>query len=107
MNINIMTEELLEESLDLILDRADYYVDTYGYGQDDFSEEFVEQIAIEMGVDPSSQVIAAAISRIETRLELDEGDWYDESMDGDHESALASAGFGTDEDYGYFGDEGW
>jgi hypothetical protein len=27
----------------------------------------------------------------------------DESMDGDHESALASAGFGTDEDYGYYG----
>ncbi len=27
----------------------------------------------------------------------------DESMDGDHESALASAGFGTDEDYGCFG----
>lgn len=26
-------------------------------------------------------------------------------MDGDHGSALASAGFGTDEDYGYFGDE--
>jgi len=25
---------------------------------------------------------------------------YDDSMDGDHESALASAGFGTDEDYG-------
>lgn len=24
----------------------------------------------------------------------------DDSMDGDHESALASAGFGTDEDYG-------
>jgi len=24
-------------------------------------------------------------------------------MDGDHESALASAGFGTDEDYGYYG----
>lgn len=32
----------------------------------------------------------------------------DDSMDGDHESALASAGFGTDEDYGDFGggDEG-
>ncbi len=32
---------------------------------------------------------------------------YDEAdpggMDGDHESALASAGWGTDEDYGYFG----
>ena len=26
----------------------------------------------------------------------------DESMDGDHDSAMASAGFGTDEDYGCF-----
>jgi len=32
-------------------------------------------------------------------------DW-DDSMDGDHESALASAGWGTDEDYGFFGDDG-
>ena len=30
---------------------------------------------------------------------------YDESMDGDFDSAMASAGFGTDEDYGYFGDD--
>ena len=28
-----------------------------------------------------------------------------EGMDGDHASALASAGFGTDEDYGVYGDE--
>jgi len=28
-----------------------------------------------------------------------------ESMDGDHDSAMASAGWGTDEDYGYYGDE--
>ena len=28
---------------------------------------------------------------------------YDDSMDGDFDSAMASAGFGTDEDYGYFG----
>ena len=26
---------------------------------------------------------------------------YDDSMDGDHDSAMASAGWGTDEDYGY------
>lgn len=34
----------------------------------------------------------------------DEENWQDgdESMDGDHASALASAGFGTDEDYGGF-----
>ncbi len=29
---------------------------------------------------------------------------YDESMDGDFDSAMTSAGFGTDEDYGYYGD---
>lgn len=27
-----------------------------------------------------------------------------ESMDGDHDSAMASCGWGTDEDYGYYGD---
>ncbi len=31
----------------------------------------------------------------------------DESMDGDFDSAMASAGFGTDEDYGYFGGDEW
>lgn len=30
----------------------------------------------------------------------DDGDRYDDSMDGDAESALASCGWGTDEDYG-------
>lgn len=32
----------------------------------------------------------------------DEAEENYDSMDGDHESALASAGFGTDEDYGYY-----
>lgn len=36
----------------------------------------------------------------------DYNDFYlDESMDGDHESGLASAGWGTDEDYGFYGDD--
>jgi hypothetical protein len=30
---------------------------------------------------------------------------YDDSMDGDFDSAMASAGMGTDEDYGYFGED--
>lgn len=35
---------------------------------------------------------------------LDDNDVdMDDSMDGDHDSAMASAGHGTDEDYGYFG----
>jgi orotate phosphoribosyltransferase-like protein len=29
---------------------------------------------------------------------------YDESMDGDFDTGMASAGFGTDEDYAHFGD---
>jgi len=39
----------------------------------------------------------------------DHPDNYNDSMDGDHESALASAGLGTDEDYGSFdsGEDGW
>lgn len=32
----------------------------------------------------------------------DDADFYEDSMDGDHASGLASAGFGTDEDYGYY-----
>ena len=37
-----------------------------------------------------------------------EGYWdedYDARMEGDHDSAMASAGMGTDEDYGYYGEE--
>lgn len=39
--------------------------------------------------------------------EMVEDSWddsYDDSMDGDHESGLSSAGWGTDEDYGYYGE---
>ena len=33
-------------------------------------------------------------------VDTDPPDEYDDGMDGDHASALASAGWGTDEDYG-------
>jgi hypothetical protein len=36
--------------------------------------------------------------------DLDEDSDYDESMDRDFDSGMASAGYGTDEDYGYSGD---
>lgn len=35
----------------------------------------------------------------------DYNDFYDDSMDGDHDSAMESCGWGTDEDYGYYGDD--
>ncbi len=33
------------------------------------------------------------------------GDDVDDSMDGDFDSAMRDAGFGTDEDYGFYGDD--
>jgi len=51
------------------------------------------EVAIYFGMDVS-EVLAI-------QNELDEE--YDDSMDGDAASALASAGWGTDEDYGYYG----
>jgi hypothetical protein len=43
---------------------------------------------------------------MENEIEELYDDSFDDSMDGDAESALASAGWGTDEDYGYYGDDG-
>jgi hypothetical protein len=38
--------------------------------------------------------------------EFDEfDDYYDDSMDGDHDSGMTSAGWGTDENYGYYGED--
>lgn len=48
-------------------------------------------------------------SMIDAEIDTDEnedwGDFYDDSMDGDHDSSMESAGWGTDEDYGYYGGE--
>ena len=38
-------------------------------------------------------------------IESDLDDSYDDSMDGDHDSAMESCGWGTDESYGYYGDD--
>lgn len=38
-------------------------------------------------------------------MENSADDSYDDSMDGDHDSAMESVGWGTDEDYGYYGDD--
>jgi hypothetical protein len=51
------------------------------------------------------RIFAAALRNVaeDTGLRMD-GDYddYDDSMDGDFDSAMASAGFGTDEDYGCY-----
>ena len=61
--------------------------------EDGFS---LDEIAVQLKVDLGS--VAEVVKDYEE-------DNYDDSMDGDHDSAMTSAGFGTDEDYGYYGDD--
>ena len=50
-----------------------------------------------------SGILGVPLEMVYDILEADEvGDLYDDSMDGDFDSAMASAGLGTDEDYGVF-----
>ena len=42
----------------------------------------------------------ATADLLDQQAEHEAEDNYDESMDGDHDSAMASAGWGTDKDYG-------
>ena len=58
----------------------------------------VDEIAVSLMVD------LGTVAEIIKEYEEQNYD-YDDRMDGDEASALASAGFGTDEDYGYYGDE--
>ena len=65
-----------------------------------FSDEIAEIINKQYGTAYTDVEVDAAIEQI-----LDAQDQaYNDDMDGDHASALASAGFGTDEDYGYYGE---
>jgi hypothetical protein len=65
-----------------------------------FSDEIAKAINKQYGTVYTEAEIDAAISQI---IE-DQDQRYNDDMDGDHASALASAGFGTDEDYGYYGE---
>lgn len=49
--------------------------------------------------------IASQFDEDDEEAEDDWDDSYDDSMDGDHDSGMTSAGWGTDEDYGYYGDD--
>ena len=64
--------------------------------------------AIILEVEKDEKLIRMELHEDEEFQELDvEEDFYDDydDMDGDHTSALRDAGFGTDEDYGYYGQE--
>jgi hypothetical protein len=67
----------------------------------------VPEIAEFLGL--AQDAVQTVVDAYEDRmLQDDDFDGCDEpydSMDGDFDSAMASAGMGTDEDYGYYGDE--
>lgn len=58
-----------------------------------------EKVANQFGMS-LTEVVEIAREYGDFENDADPGD-----MDGDFDSAMASAGFGTDEDYGYYGEE--
>ena len=52
--------------------------------------------------EPASRFCEECDTEFASDSEVSDENVYNDDMDGDHESALASAGFGTDEDYGCF-----
>ena len=68
--------------------------------------ELREAFAKGLSAEDAAEVAGVPVEMVQAFFEVlaDEQDAeYDESMDGDFDSAMASAGYGTDEDYGYFG----
>lgn len=73
--------------------------------------DLINQYNIDSEMNIADYIVAKHVIRFMEQLkeinvdinDIDPMSNYDESMDGDHASALASAGFGTDEDYGAFG----
>lgn len=78
---------------DPLFDPDNYYEDDMNY--DDYNDFFDED---------SSNYHPDADHEISTHTDYNDDD-YDDSMDGDHDSGMTSAGWGTDEDYGYFGED--
>ena len=59
------------------------------------------------GFDPEqiSRRLDIPVQWVYDAAEMAEEQYYDEYMDGDHDSAMTSIGWGTDEDYGYYGED--
>ena len=78
-------------------DPENSYEDDMNY--DDYNDFFDED---------SSNYHPDAAHEISTHVDEEDDVWdddYDDSMDGDWDSAMRDAGFGTDEDYGYYGED--
>jgi len=83
---------------------SDFIIVWFGDNVLKMFDETLEMMDIR-GFDHSIRDMVHARALAETWFDDLYEDSFDESMDGDHDSAMASAGFGTDEDYGHFSDE--
>ena len=64
-----------------------------------YSEYSLEEICHKLNVDRS--IVEQVVSSDDDYAYYDEDDY----LDGDFDSAMSSAGFATNEDYGYYGDD--
>ena len=91
-------KQIIKEELEAVVETAQF----------DGGPEVDIQDAIQMleAEEDTTGTLHHVINRLEQALEkLGGDDDYDDSMDGDFDSAMASAGYGTDEDYGHYGDD--
>ncbi len=87
-------ESVMQGQSDLYYDHQELYEELYEYFFDQMSMEAPGTVNADTG-DPDQWIM--------NELDILYGDdfkTYDESMDGDFDSGMASAGMGTDEDYG-------
>ncbi len=81
-----------------------YEDDEMAYNYDDY-EAFYGEDSASYHPDADHEIASQFDEEEEENEDEEWSDDYDDSMDGDHESGLASAGWGTDEDYGYYGED--
>ena len=93
----IQTEPKCREGLDELMDSVDACL--YGGFPPESQLEIVCTTQTPLGGVEFCELVQSFNGLLDTDKD------FSESMDGDFDSAMASAGFGTDEDYGCFADE--
>jgi hypothetical protein len=63
-NISILTEDQLDEAVDRLVEAIQEHIDTYDYVVDDINDAFVIQVADEIDVNPTPQVIDVVLYRV-------------------------------------------
>lgn len=72
---------------------------------DDYGDENSTIVTIAQYFQIPEDMVIAALDGFDENIDDDSYDEFNDNMDGDFDSAMASVGFGTDEDYGCFSDD--